>query len=201
MRKDETFFREKITKIFKDKKTVIDIGGGLRINPDKNNRGIHNPWAVELAAKSDYKILDKVPDYNPDIVGDVHNLPFPDNSVDALLCIYLLEHVEEPHKAVKEIYRSLKPGGYCFIQVPFIFYYHPMKGYYKDYFRFTRDGLEYLCKDFSSVEIVNERGALSTVMNMFPLFSKHTRFFEMIDRWIGKDNSEQTSGFCVFCIK
>lgn len=201
MRKDEIFFREKIIKIFTDKKSVIDIGGGLRINPEKNNRGVHNHWAIDLTKNTSYKILDKVADYNPDIVGDVHNLPFPDNSVEAFLCIYLLEHVEEPHRAIKEIYRSLKPGGYCFIQVPFIFYYHPMKGYYKDYFRFTRDGLEYLCKDFSSFEMVGERGALATVMNLFPAFSKKTRFFEMLDKLFGKSESNQTSGFCVFCVK
>ena len=28
----------------------------------------------------DYKIMDVVPDYNPDIVGDIHNMPFADNS-------------------------------------------------------------------------------------------------------------------------
>ncbi|MDQ5893190.1 MAG: hypothetical protein QG640_201 [Patescibacteria group bacterium] len=201
MRKDESFFREKITKILQEKKSVIDIGGGLRIDPTRNNRGIHNPWAIELAKKVDYKIMDKVPDYKPDIVGDIHKLPFADNSLEAILCIYVLEHVEEPHTAVKEMYRTLKPGGYCFIQVPFIFYYHPMPGYYKDFYRFTRDGLEYLLRDFSSIEIVNERGALATVMNMFPLFTKRTRFFEMIDRWIKKDGSNQTSGFCVFAKK
>lgn len=201
MRKDEIFFREKITKILTEKASVIDVGGGLRIDPTKNNRGIHNPWAVELAKKIDYKILDKVPDYNPDIVGDVCDLPFEDNSQDAMLAIYLLEHVEEPHKAIKEMYRVLKPGGYCLIQVPFIFYYHPMKGYYKDYFRFTPDGLEYLCRDFSSFEMVNERGALATVMNMFPIFSKKTRFFEWLDKLFGKSDSNQTSGFCVFCVK
>ncbi len=201
MRKDEVFFREKITKIFTDKKRVIDIGGGLRIDPTRNNRGIHNPWAIELAKKIDYKILDKLADYNPDIIGDIHDLPFPDNSLDALLCIYVLEHVEEPQKAVKEMYRALEPGGYCFIQIPFIFYYHPMNGYYKDFYRFTRDGLEYLLRDFSSVEIINERGALATVMNLFPLFSKHTRLFEKIDNLFGKENSNQTSGFCAFCIK
>lgn len=201
MRKDEIFFREKITKIFQKNGEIIDIGGGLRIDPKRNNRGIHNPWAVDLAKNANYKILDKVSDYNPDIVGDIHNLPFKDNSIDAILCMNVLEHVEEPSKAVKEIYRSLKPGGYCFIQVPFIFYYHPMAGYYKDYYRFTRDGLEYLLRDFSSMEIVNGRGALATVMNLFPFFSKRTKFFEKLDKIFGKTKSNQSDCFNVFCIK
>ena len=201
MRKDEIFFREKITKIFQRNGEIIDIGGGLRIDPERNNRGIHNSWAIDLAKNANYKILDKVSDYNPNIVGDIHNLPFKDNSIDAILCMSVLEHVEEPSRAVKEIYRSLKPGGYCFAQVPFIFYYHPMLGYYKDYYRFTEDGLEYLFRDFSSVEIINGRGALATVMNLFPFFSKRTSFFEMLDKLFGKSASSQTDGFNVFCIK
>lgn len=201
MRKDEIFFREKITKIFQKGGEIIDIGGGLRIDSKRNNREIHNPWATYLVKNANYKILDKVADYNPDIVGDIHNLPFKNNSVDAVLCLSVLEHVEEPSKAVKEIYRSLKPGGYCFIQVPFIYYYHPMAGYYKDYYRFTRDGLEYLLRDFSSVEIINNKGALATVMNLFPFFSKRTGFFEILDKLFGKTTTDQTNFFSVFCVK
>ena len=201
MRKDEIFFREKITKLFQDKNQIIDIGGGLKIDPSRNNRGIKNPWAVELAKNKDYKILDKVPDYHPDIVGDVHNLPFSDNSIEAILCLDVLEHVEEPQKAAKEMHRVLKKGGYCYVKIPFIFYYHPEKGYYQDFYRFTREGLEYILRDFSQVEIVNERGALSTVMNLIPIFTKKTRIFEFIDKSFGKDRSEQTSGYHAFCIK
>lgn len=201
MRKDEAFFRDKITKIFQKNGEIIDIGGGLRIDPKRNNRGMHNLWLMDMAKNADYKILDKIADYNPNIVGDIHNLPFEDNSIDSILCISVLEHVEEPSKAVKEIYRSLKPGGYCFIQVPFIYYYHPMAGYYKDYYRFTRDGLEYLLRDFSSVEIINGRGALATVMNLFPFFSKRTGFFEILDKLFGKTITNQTNFFSVFCVK
>ncbi len=197
----DTFFREKITKIFSEKKYIVDIGGGLRIDPTKNNRRREHQWVDQYLPHVKYVILDKVPDYHPDIVGDVHNLPLPDNSVDAVLCLHLLEHVEEPQKAMKEIYRVLKPGGYLYIDVPFIFYYHPMKGYYKDFYRFTRDGLEYMARDFKTIEIHNVRGALATVMNLFPFFTKKTRIFEAIDILIGKYGSEQTGAHRMFCVK
>ena len=148
-----------------------------------------------------YKILDKVATYNPDIVGDIHNLPLETNSVDAILCIAVLEHVEEPHRAVKEMFRVLKPGGYCYIYVPFLYYYHPMPGYYGDFFRFTYDGIEYLTKDFKEVEIQNVRGAIATVANLLPSFSKKTGFFEWLDRIFKKEESKQTSGYNVFCVK
>ncbi len=198
----DEFSKEKLKKIFTEKKTIVDIGGGLRVNSEKNNRSSKkNKWLEEYVKKVDYKILDKVEDYNPDIVGDIHNLPFEDNSIDAIICIAVLEHVEEPSQAMKEVFRVLKPGGHCFINIPFLYYYHPMKGYYKDFYRFTYDGVEYLTRDFEKVEIQNVRGALSTVMNLFPLFSKRTGIFNFLDKLLKKQNSRQTSGYNVFCIK
>lgn len=197
----DSFFKDKVSRIFSDKKIIIDIGGGLRIDEKRNNRKTENEWVLHYLPKVDYKVMDKVPDYNPDIVGDIHNLPFEDNSIDAFICMSVLEHVEEPQKAVREMYRCLKPGGYCYIDVPFLFFYHPMPGYYKDFYRFTKDGLEYMTKDFSHVEIQNVRGALSTVMNLFPAFTKRTKFFDYIDKIIGKYDSNQTGAYRVFCIK
>lgn len=196
----DIFAREKIVKIFSDKSLIIDIGGGLRAN-EHNNRGNQNPWLSEYLGKAEYKVLDKVPDHHPDIVGDVHELPLPDNSVDAILCIALLEHVEEPLRAMHEIHRVLKPGGYLFIYVPFLYYYHPMPGYYKDFYRFTYDGVRYMTRDFTTVEMQNVRGAFETVMNLLPIFSKRPLFFNIVDRLFGKVSSRQTSGYYVFCIK
>ena len=203
------FCRKKLKQIFSDvsannqnKKTVIDIGGGLRLSNKQGNRiNKEQEWLKDYIKQVDYKILDKVADYNPDIVGDIHEMPLADNSIDAILCIAVLEHVEEPQKAMKEIYRVLKPGGCCFIHVPFLYYYHPMLGYYQDFYRFTYDGVKYLTRDFKEVEIRNVRGALATVFNLIPMFSKKTRFFSWLDKILHKESSNQTSGYNIFCIK
>lgn len=198
----DAFAQEKLKKIFTEKKTIIDIGGGLRVAGNKNNRlEPKNKWLEPYIAKVDYKVLDKVVDYKPDIVGDIHALPVADNSIDAFICIAVLEHVEEPQQAVKEMHRALKPGGYCYIYVPFLYYYHPMKGYYKDFYRFTYDGVEYLTRNFSQVEIQNVRGAAATVANLLPIFSKKTGVFNWLDKAVGKMNTKQTSGYIIFCIK
>jgi len=55
-----------------------------------------------------------------------------------------LEHVENPIKAAREMYRALKPNGYCFVYVPFLYYYHAEKGYYGDFWRFTEDSTKYM---------------------------------------------------------
>lgn len=201
MTKSEEFYRNRLEKMFTEKKLIVDIGGGLRINPKQNNRGMtEKTWLVDLARKADYKILDKVPDYNPDYVGDVQNLPMADNSVDAFIADCILTHVEEPQKAMREMYRCLKPGGQIFLFLPFLYYYHPLPGYYKDFFRFTKDGIEYMMKDFSKVELQSVRGPIATVMNLLPFFSKRTGIFNWLDKML-KPNSNQVSGYYVFGIK
>ncbi len=50
---------------------------------------------------------------------DIHEIPFPENHFDVVLCNHVLEHVDDDIKAMSEIYRVLKPGGYAVMQVPF----------------------------------------------------------------------------------
>lgn len=200
----DIFLKEKITKIFTEKKLVIDIGGGLRILKDRGNRyDSTREWAVPMLKNIEYKILDPVPDYQPDIVGDIHKLPFEDNSVDAILCLAVLEHVEDPALALREMRRVLKPGGYCFLYVPFLFYYHADVGYYKDFWRFTEDGIRYLSREFAQIEVCSVRGAVGTWLHLSPLgrFKIVKWFGVWLDKVTGKQKSAQVSGFNVFLVK
>lgn len=51
-------------------------------------------------------------------VADAHSLPFKNNEFDAVFCLEALEHVEDPRKVVREMYRVLKSGGYTIVLVP-----------------------------------------------------------------------------------
>jgi len=53
------------------------------------------------------------------VKADIHQLPFADNTFDAVLCNHVLEHVADDIKALQEIKRVLKPGGWAILQVPF----------------------------------------------------------------------------------
>jgi len=53
-----------------------------------------------------------------DIKADICNLPFEDNSYDVILCNHVLEHIPDDTKAMQELYRVLKPGGYGIFQIP-----------------------------------------------------------------------------------
>ena len=57
--------------------------------------------------------------YNPDIVADLNNLPYEDNTVDEIYTDNVIEHVEDFTKAMKEMHRVLKPGGKLIIVVPY----------------------------------------------------------------------------------
>ncbi|MFA4873225.1 MAG: class I SAM-dependent methyltransferase [Patescibacteria group bacterium] len=200
----DTFFYEKIRQIFEQKKDIIDIGGGLRISDTKGNRyDPHRAWIKQYLNAVNYKILDPVPDYHPDIIGDIHRMPLGDASTDAIICIAVLEHIENPFKAFEEMHRVLKKGGYCFLYVPFLYYYHAQPGYYGDFWRYTEDSLKYLSRNFSSLEIQKVRGPLETWVHLSPLgrFTLLNTLARTTDILLKKQKSKQTSGYYVFLIK
>ena len=58
--------------------------------------------------------------YSPlaDVKADLCALPFADHSFDVILCNHVLEHIPDDQKALSEMYRVLKPGGWGVFQVP-----------------------------------------------------------------------------------
>ena len=63
------------------------------------------------------KISEKIPGI-PLIQFDLVNCPLPDNCVDIVVALNVLEHIEDDESALKQIYRILKPGGFAIIEVP-----------------------------------------------------------------------------------
>ena len=68
---------------------------------------------------------------NLDYVGiDLHNRPniglrmdltataIQPNIFDAVICIHVLEHIQEDRQALQELFRVLRPGGWAIITVP-----------------------------------------------------------------------------------
>jgi SAM-dependent methyltransferase len=53
-----------------------------------------------------------------DLTLDVTEIDLPDASVDVLLCVHVLEHVEDDRRALRELHRVLAPGGWGVVQVP-----------------------------------------------------------------------------------
>ena len=53
-----------------------------------------------------------------DVKADICQLPFGDDSYDVILCNHVLEHIPDDTKAMEELYRVLKPGGWGVFQIP-----------------------------------------------------------------------------------
>ena len=49
---------------------------------------------------------------------DITEIQYPDNYFDFILCTHVLEHISEDRKAMRELFRVLKPGGFGILQVP-----------------------------------------------------------------------------------
>ncbi|XOJ73438.1 hypothetical protein ABXT43_00850 [Candidatus Pelagibacter sp. Uisw_114] len=61
----------------------------------------------------------------------------------------------------------LEKNGKFFGYVPFLYNYHAPKDLkFYDFYRFSKDGVSYLLKDFSEIEIFPVRGKISTLGNM-----------------------------------
>ncbi len=53
-----------------------------------------------------------------DIKADICDLPFEDNSFDVVFCNHVLEHIPNDTKAMQELYRVMKKGGFGIFQIP-----------------------------------------------------------------------------------
>lgn len=74
---------------------------------------------------------------NVDVVADGYRLPYWDGSVDACHCEAVLEHMEEPWRAVAEMFRVLRPGGQVFAATPFLQAFHAYPNHFQN---FTLEG-------------------------------------------------------------
>lgn len=120
-----------------DRARVLDAGAG---------EGVHLKYfekcryiGVDLAVGDpgwDYKKLDAI--------ANLTALPFRERCFDACINIVTLEHVREPGRALREIERTLAPGGRLLLIVPHEWEVHQSP---HDYFRYTRHGVEYLLRE------------------------------------------------------
>jgi len=53
-----------------------------------------------------------------DVKADICNLPFKDDSFDVVFCNHVLEHIPDDKKAMQELFRVLKKGGFGVFQIP-----------------------------------------------------------------------------------
>lgn len=97
-----------------------------------------------------YVGCDMRPGRGVDRILDLHGLDLPSDSVGTILCFDTLEHVEYPHRAVEEMFRVLRPGGFLAITSVMDFHIHDHP---HDYWRFTPDAFRSLLRPFTQTQV------------------------------------------------
>jgi len=95
---------------------VLDLGSrdGFALSYMKK-LGMTSQQGIDLSQRA----VDYAQSVGRDVsYGDMMNLGYADSQFDFVTTQHSLEHVPEPHKAVSEMFRVLKPGGYALIVVP-----------------------------------------------------------------------------------
>lgn len=86
---------------------VLDAGGGQM-------RG-----AFKRSDNARWIVLDVTNEYKPDILADAHKLPIKSGVFNCIKCTEVLQYLENPDEALKEMSRILKLGGIIILSVPF----------------------------------------------------------------------------------
>lgn len=134
---------------YRTEKQVLDIGGG-RVDTNHTYQDLF----------PDRVTVDIDPERKPDVVGDVHELPFEESSFPYIVCTEVLEHLHSPECAIAEMQRVLKPGGTLILTTRFVYPLHDVP---HDYFRFTKYGLQHLFRDWDVVALQPETTTLGTI--------------------------------------
>lgn len=98
----------KIAELANGKGKILDIGFSLLPNPYlKNAIGVD----IVLPKK-------KPENYEKMIKASIYKLPFKNNSIDTIVLSGVIEHLENPLLALKEVNRVLKENGLILIETP-----------------------------------------------------------------------------------
>ena len=189
--KNKEDFRDKILKEIEPHDHVVDMGMAMREK--------HKRIKSALLQTIDANDFGDYPDIICDICADINGL---ENKYDKIICLAVLEHVYNPFKAIENLRSMLKDNGIIYGFVPYLYKYHaPMNLKYQDYFRFSKDTLAYLFKDFSDVELFPLRGRLSSALhmligNVWKKYIEKTKLNFFLDNFISEEiNFKQCSGF------
>ncbi|KQU19315.1 glycosyl transferase family 2 [Bacillus sp. Leaf75] len=107
--------RERLYKLYIERETDLleKPQSLLHIAPEKNLK----TW-IKGHQNIAYLCGDLMPRDLDTVKLDVTALPYSNDSFDVIICSHVLEHIIDDQKAMGELNRVLKPGGWSILQVP-----------------------------------------------------------------------------------
>jgi SAM-dependent methyltransferase len=85
-----------------------------------------------------------------DRVADLHELPDDIGQFDVVVCNAVLQYCVDPARVAREFFRVLEPGGYLYVDAPWVQSYCPDT---PDRFRYSEDALRAIFADFDILEL------------------------------------------------
>lgn len=108
---------EKTLSFIGNEKKILDVGCGEGITLEKLVKRFPDRQVIGIDyAPGNIKVCQSL--NLPAEVGNVYDLKFKDQSIDCCLFMEVIEHLEEPLRALQEIYRILRPGGLLLLVFP-----------------------------------------------------------------------------------
>jgi 2-polyprenyl-3-methyl-5-hydroxy-6-metoxy-1,4-benzoquinol methylase len=97
--------------------SILDLGCGEGITLQHLTNTFQN--ASVMGVEYLYENIDICIKHNLGCIqGDVYNLEFQENSMDTVVFMEVIEHLDDPQGAISEIFRILKPNGVLIIGFP-----------------------------------------------------------------------------------
>lgn len=130
---------------------ILNIGAGTGNDAEVISR-FGDVWALDLNPAA----LDLIPPttVKEKKVGSAYDTGYANDFFDIVVAFDVLEHLEDDARAVKEISRILKPGGYFVVTVPaFPFLFGPHDVAYEHYRRYTKPMMTTLLEHFERITL------------------------------------------------
>ena len=112
---------EQIFQLIKrnEPKRILEIGsgGGYALRMVEKLETAYFPLDIALV---NLKKLDQRSSINVfPVSGDIYHLPYKEGAFDTIILSEVLEHLDTPQEALKEVYRVVTAGGHVVISVPY----------------------------------------------------------------------------------
>lgn len=116
--KAEEIALKRLFRLIPKKESLLDVGGGFgRLVPTYapifKNCFLLDPSKRMLQETK--KLLKQYPNLKPKR-GVAEKLPYPDKSIQTILCVRTIHHLNSPEKGIREFARVLKPKGFLILE-------------------------------------------------------------------------------------
>ena len=133
--------------------------------------------------------------------ADARMLPVRDESIGAVICQHVLNYVVDPHHAVDELWRVLRPGGRAYASLSAIAPYTGGYATSPDVVRFTPASGHALFARFRDVDVLPAGGVAQAAWNYLPRRMQRTSLQRFVNTLDSHCHTNASMGFYVFATK